>query len=609
MANNEEDPSLTLCITRSGSNQRVVLSFPARNTTVAQLQQQSRASLGISSDNRIEEEDEQWHVNGVPRRLLLRNQWDQSLMEAGIRHQDRISVTIPEAALTKTKKNESSNSSTTPRSKRKAAVAATESFAADTVAMIKAEEEAEVPKRKRAAPSSTRAPSVAQHFRQLAASPGRRLHDGEEVQVTTRRRQKSTLMDGTVNPKTSLEEGLVAATSDRSSAARLMRRGWRQAVQSAYEQNQAAARVAAVQNLSSSKLIFSLLDSNAHGANTQQQQLQVSYPKGIQGRGTFTDVVDYLPLDLVVAAVQSLHPSEALRSSHLALLSPRVFWSLLYHFHQQHLNTNDVESLTQLGWGDVVHAAMQWSCPSCDWSYLRRRPEQLSAKALENQRQKQQNTVDWEAAAAAITDVESAMEHMWENATSNGATPNAASVDEEDDWMIVTPTEEDLDELRECILAVECGTAPLDTDSVENIVQALSQRCAIRNWRELANRDGADLFAQLHDAIQDDHILVSVDAVEAWIEQAQLRSLEEIMVEICNGDMKALEGLRDGVRSGTPADLAIWESIPGTLLQQLKASVPDHECTEPDLQRWCRRARRAMEQLEWLADYASPIED
>jgi hypothetical protein len=75
MAENETKPEekeeetatmLTLCITCS--SKRVVLSFPAEKTTVAQLQQQARAALGMSAEGEEEREgDEQWHVNGVPR--------------------------------------------------------------------------------------------------------------------------------------------------------------------------------------------------------------------------------------------------------------------------------------------------------------------------------------------------------------------------------------------------------------------------------------------------------------------------------------------------------------------------------------------------------------
>jgi hypothetical protein len=427
--------------------------------------------------------------------------------------------------------------------------------------------------------------------------------------TTTRRRPKSTAFDGTAAPttaqhRTSLEEGLVAATSDRSAGARLMRRGWRQAVQSAYEQNQAAARVAAAQHLRAVTLVLPEVargNDEEEEAPSQPRLLQVTYPKGIQGRGTFTDQVDYLPHDLVVATIQSLHPSEALRSSHLALLSPRVFWSLLYHFHQS-------PEAPVGGRADVLHAALHWSCPALDWSYLRRRPEQLSAKARENRRQQQDpqsSTVDWEAAAAAIADVESAMEHLWEPGP--GTTAEDAD-DDDDDWAIVTPTEEDADELRECLIQAE-NTGPRATEPhLETMVQALSQRCTIRNWRELANAEAATLYSQLRAALPD--APCSRTDVAAWIDQAQQRSLEEILVEMCDGDLDAVDALREGARSGTPADLAVWESIPGLLWQQLRAAVdPPPVYTERTLQRWCRRARRALEQLEWLADYATPIED
>jgi hypothetical protein len=111
---------------------------------------------------------------------------------------------------------------------------------------------------------------------------------------------------------------------------------------------------------------------------------------------------------------------------------------------------------------------------------------------------------------------------------------------------------------------------------------------------------------------------VSTPAIQMWIEFAQLQSMEEIMVEIYDGNVAVVEILRDAMRSGIPNDLATWGSIVRTLQDQLMIAAADDDanmetkidttmCHILNLQRWYLRARVAVEQLEWLSSYATPI--
>jgi hypothetical protein len=121
--------------------------------------------------------------------------------------------------------------------------------------------------------------------------------------------------------------------------------------------------------------------------------------------------------------------------------------------------------------------------------------------------------------------------------------------------------------------------------------------------------------------------------VQAWIDHAREESLDEIMVEICQGRIEAVELLAH-VKAATPKDLAPWKWIVDdlyTLLQQAVVKVTAERAanenidndpqrqqdthselmtvpTKRDLEKWCQRAQWAIEQWEWLADYATPIE-
>jgi hypothetical protein len=145
-------------------------------------------------------------------------------------------------------------------------------------------------------------------------------------------------------------------------------------------------------------------------------------------------------------------------------------------------------------------------------------------------------------------------------------------------------------------------------------VQALIRDCKIPNWRILANANAAALAATL---------LLPVDTVTAWMVRAQQESVEEIIVEVCQGNVDAVELLRIAARSGTPKDLAAWRWIVDTLheelvnyqkQQQQQQQQGDEEQEETievpnagTLQLWCDRAQLALEQIEWLNWYATPI--
>ena len=56
----------------------------------------------------------------------------------------------------------------------------------------------------------------------------------------------------------------------------------------------------------------------------------------------------------------------------------------------------------------------------------------------------------------------------------------------------------------------------------------------IHNWRELANVEDTHALAGKLD-------LPEEEDVQAWVEQAQYKSVDEIIVEICDGNVRAVE--------------------------------------------------------------------
>lgn len=249
--------------------------------------------------------------------------------------------------------------------------------------------------------------------------------------------------------------------------------------------------------------------------------------------------------------------------------------------------------------------AIQFLQPDLDWSFLRRRKEQLSAKALENLRQQQvgdAGAADWQAAAEAIESVEEAMGNLQaferQSRSTLLATTASARLDSAP-YVVITPSELDLDELKECVSENETTASEADRHAASLL------EFGIHNWRELANCDPGNLVEALTSKTGES---VQPDVVQSWIDAAQSRSLDEIMVDICESNVEAVQALLEFANSGTPKDLAAWRCIADELASVL--NLGGHFRGSPEiLERWCGRAQQALEQLDWLDAFVTPISD
>lgn len=546
----------------------------------------------------------------------------------------RNATTSKKAAADK-KKNHSDTSaaestaaaSGTRRPKRAAAQVATESFAQvikQQDRLLKAEKQ---PRSKKAAAkrtSSTTASSSNQPKRAKTFTPqepGRRLGDG--AVIGSPRKKARTPNHATKLPAADpqkyddISAALLGALNDSSTTGRIMRKGIQAAVHSAYERTQAVARLAALQSRQPQKSVI------IERADTK---LKVQYEKGVQGRGYFEESVDYIPDDVLKGVIQAIHKSEPenLRPQLLALMSPRVLWSLAYRhwtLQQERQLQQDVPS----PWEPFsVEQSYQQLLPDCDWSFLRRRKQQLSAKAMENLRQQQEEKeeegngedVDLERGGEAIREVEQAMEHLQQYDRQQRAErvsraalarlqqqqqKQAIATEEGGSWEIVTPNEFDEDELKECI-----DSASLEHDTeVSTLIKGLVDWGSIHNWRELANRDPVNL----HALIMEHHGTLNIQQgqVSEWIAYARAQTIDEVIVEICDGNTSHVELLQEKARAATPKDLAVWNAMPDMLLEELGGEAATHITLE-DLVRYCDRARRSLEQFEWLDWFITPID-
>jgi hypothetical protein len=341
---------------------------------------------------------------------------------------------------------------------------------------------------------------------------------------------------------------------------------------------------------------------------------QISYGKGIEGRGRYTEQVEIIGRDVLKSTLKTVYTStssedstdgrEMLRPAAMAQMSPRMFWSLVYHCRNQS-NIAAVE--------DMLFAIMT----ELDWSHLKRggRKRTLSEKAKENLRQEQlDSTQNLDAMNESNEDGVRALQELEDTLLNSLDGPTteeelrkkrleALTNKQNDNWVLITPEEEDEDELRECIQDgqdVDYGLVKLYSSILMKV-----QEPPCKNWRQLANVNAEALSLQLHRECHESQIpSPSIDTLQNWINAAQLRSLEEIMLTILDSDERAFHLLEEKAHSCNPWDLSQWSSYPELLWETL-------DCEEwysvKDVGRWIDRAKIALGVCVWLEDYSVSV--
>ena len=425
----------------------------------------------------------------------------------------------------------------------------------------------------------------------------------------------------------------------------------------------------------------------------------VSYSKGMEGRGRYTEEVEIIGLDALKGVIQSVYDSksddepsgndsekntdgrEMLRPVSISQLSPRLFWSLVYHYSIVEKKRKSEKSQSEQKHPQTtkpsIEDMLREFMPHLDWCHLDRggRKRDLSEKAKENLRQEKESVLHETSNGPPEEDGIKAIEEMensiidtimsskndedddaggtgererraraamarFGNLGESSLESNTESIllpkSNRDSWELVTPIDDDIDELIECIMeglssdeetiphesydkktARVWASALLESGPDSTTSQPLSVLTpSIRNWRELANAKADFVRSKLvTNSVSSRGKLPqpSLETIDKWIDAAQQRSMEEIMLEILDGDQDALDLLLNKARSGSPKDLSYWYSAPKLLLDAISISTDndDHKggskWVEGDVIRWSSRAKIALRTCPWLDLYTTPV--
>ena len=321
---------------------------------------------------------------------------------------------------------------------------------------------------------------------------------------------------------------------------------------------------------------------------------QITYGKEMSKTGwQYIDRVSVLPLDIIKSVIENAYTSktdddddfdddddddgnnnvidtgkELLRPIAIAQTMPQLFWSVVSHCRP----SSDSEYYLP------VEDMLRQLLPHLDWSFLNRdgRQQLLSEQARENLRQQKMTKLN------------------------------------RDEWMLVTPTEDDENELIECISwdeeAKECNMARAYSTLM---IRSKSEPCCL-NWRQLAKTDAKYLYDKLIRECAESAIEPpSLKSVETWIMVARNLSIDEIVNEIVGTD-ENIFGLLEALHSNTPKDLiTYWGRHPKLLLKTMGDHPKNDDdlfhdrYKEQDVRRWISRAKVAIKICPWLDDYYS----
>jgi hypothetical protein len=139
-----------------------------------------------------------------------------------------------------------------------------------------------------------------------------------------------------------------------------------------------------------------------------------------------------------------------------------------------------------------------------------------------------------------------------------------------DEWLLVTPTEDDEDEVIACISCNEQSLGEYMIKVYSSLLTRSKSEAWCVNWSQLANADAEYLHDKLvweckKSAIEPPPL----NSVKTWIFAAQNFSVDEILNEIFGMDDN-IHRLLEAMYSSTPKDLiTYWGGHPNLLLEAM----------------------------------------
>ena len=370
----------------------------------------------------------------------------------------------------------------------------------------------------------------------------------QEPNVVKRRRKSSA--SNKISSEGDIAEHLLSAVSGGTGLHnRTARKVFRNAVVHQYNSSQAVSRVnAAYAGKYTIKECGGILLTNSSSSTSKpiHTHIEVTYNKGSGSRGNHIDNVELLTKELLrevlkVAVINETGSTEgteegreALKPMNLSRCSPRIFWSIIYHY-----GSDLIENIRSILSG----------IDDCLW--LEERKRELSEKAKLNLQQQEE-----EHGRKSRNKINKKKEEtILSTTTATPATP-AEETDPLKVWL--------LQQIHSKVLLSD-----FVNESWYNSVRTLL-------GEEKTEGELVTSLAQLvctnkvrNDIINDTSLILSLDQLESWIITAQLHIFHIIWRIICGNGSERLRYALYTFRIRRPRDFRVWTTAPEGLLQGL----------------------------------------
>jgi len=256
-------------------------------------------------------------------------------------------------------------------SRRAAAIAATETFqeAEKAIRRLQKREEEERTKRKSKQSTKTKSSTTSKNTTSLRTNnqftacigDGRTLSTGHIVpnrnNTTTKKKSSKETSSMLFQNEEDVTDALLSSvlnknTSNGKVLSMILRKGMKNAVAKSYESSRANIRLNAYLQKQYTMTSSSSDPNTATSSPLQQYHVgsfDISYSKGLEGRGTYTDTIEILTKETLEAVIRTVY-SNSIKSAtededmeteeEISMLNPiymsqassRVFWSSAYHY-------------------------------------------------------------------------------------------------------------------------------------------------------------------------------------------------------------------------------------------------------------------------------------
>lgn len=404
-----------------------------------------------------------------------------------------------------------------------------------------------------------------------ANSPNKRplgASSSSSTQEPAAKRRRKSSSSSKISSEHDIAEHLVSAVSGGvGTQNRAARKVFRSAVAHQYSSTQAVHRVNAIYAGKYTMRECGGRSLVTAAGNSSYSHIEVAYNKGAGSRSQHVETVELLSKDLLHGVLKvavlgedgrgggSEDAREVLKPMNLSRCSPRIFWSLVFHYGPDLVGS--------------IRSVLQ-GVDDCAW--LDERKKELSEKARINQQQKEEQEAA-KAARKAAKDKGKSTAGATTTASPGTAPPPTSSGSSEES----KPAYE-CDAFTTMLLRLVAAEAQLDDLAPHD------WRGAVRSYlesdsggdHEVTRLARLECSSKLRNAITSIRsesaagtVTLSLDQLESWITSAQMQVFHIVWRCICGGGSERLRSALQRLRIRVPKEFRVWRSAPEGLLQGL----------------------------------------